>query len=65
MATNFIEAIKNTMSFIQTPIGIFILILLTIIIIESFVIWLLIWVLKNQFNKNSKENDQQVKGGVQ
>ncbi len=49
------EMIGNTINLIGSPLGIFILILFAIIIIEAFIIWLLIWVIKNQFNKNKGE----------
>lgn len=65
MATNFIEAIRNTLSFLQTSAGIFIIILIVIVIVEFLIIWLLIWIIKNQFSKNKGENNQQVKGGIQ
>lgn len=55
----------NTLNFIGSPLGIFILILLAIIIAEALIIWLLIWIIKNQFSKNKGENNQQVKGGIQ
>ena len=61
MTTNFIDAIENTISFMQTSIGIFIFILIAIIIAESLIIWLLIWIIKNQFNKSSQKSD----GGIQ
>lgn len=59
------EMMGNTLNFIGSPLGIFILILLAIIIAEALIIWLLIWIIKNQFSKNKGENNQQVKGGIQ
>ena len=59
------EMIGNTLNFIGSPLGIFILILFVIIIAEALIIWLLIWIIKNQFNKNKGENNQQVKGSIQ
>lgn len=51
------EMIGNTINFIGTPIGILILILFFIILIESFIIWLLIWILKNNFKKTNEVNN--------
>ncbi len=57
---NIKEMVGNTINFIGSPLGIFILILLVIIIAEALIIWLLIWIIKNQFNKNSgvRTNEQ-------
>lgn len=57
---NIKELIGNTINFIGSPLGIFILILLAIVIAEALIIWLLLWIIKNQFNKNSgvKTNEQ-------
>ncbi len=55
MFNNLKDMITNTINFMETPIGIFIVILIFIILIESLIIWLLIWILKNQFNKNKGE----------
>jgi hypothetical protein len=58
--------IGNTITLIGSPIGIFILILFVIIIIEALVIWLLLWIIKNQFNKNLgvKTNEQARNGSI-
>jgi len=50
------EMIQNTINLIGSPLGIFILILFVIIVVEAMIIWLLIWIIKNQFNKNSGGN---------
>lgn len=54
MLNNIKEMIGNTINFLGTPIGIFIMILIFIVLVESLIIWLLIWVIKNQFNKNKE-----------
>lgn len=61
---NIKEMIENTMNFLGTSAGVTIIVLLCIVVVESLIIWLLIWIIKNQFNKNSRENNQQVKGGA-
>jgi nitrogen fixation-related uncharacterized protein len=57
MVTNILNAIQNTINFLQTSTGIFILILIAIVAVESLVIWLLIWIIKNQFDKNKGEKN--------
>ena len=62
---NIKEMIENTMNFLGTSAGVTILVLLCIVVVESLIIWLLIWIVKNQFNKKSEGSNQQVKGGIQ
>lgn len=50
------EMIGNTINFIGSPLGIFIIILFVIIIVEALVIWLLLWVLKNNFKRSNEIN---------
>lgn len=33
--------------------------------ISTMIIFILIWIIKNQFSKNSSSNNLQVKGGIQ
>lgn len=54
MVNSFFNMINNTLNFIGTPAGIFILILLALVIVEFLIIVLLIWIIKNQFDKNKK-----------
>jgi hypothetical protein len=49
MTNNLLEMINRTITFIESPAGIFILILIAIAIVEFLVIILLIWILKHQF----------------
>ena len=56
-----LQEINNTIEFLGSGLGIFVLVLLCIILVQFLVIWLLVWVLKNNF----KGNENKSTAGVQ
>ena len=60
---------NNTIGFIScmqnSVIGDIVIALTIYSLLATLIIFILIWVLKNQFSKNSGASNQQVKGGIQ
>ncbi len=52
MFDNIKEMFSNTITFLGSGIGIFVLVLLGIVLVEFLVIWLLLWIIKNSIKKD-------------